>query len=128
MKNVLNNKKGFTLTEILVVLVVLLAITSMSVFGVQKIQEESSKRRLEEMVEEIELAADVYLSQNEVYVKQLLNNPSDRHCTRVYTLQKEGLLDIDLTNPLTNKQLPANLCVYASVDQNGVIVNTFNIE
>ena len=124
----MKNKKGFTLTELLVVIVVLLTITSTSIFGVQKIQEESAKKRLAEIIDEIELAADVYLSSHPVYTEQLLNSEGQTHCTRLYILQKEGLLDIYLTNPVTNKRIPWNLCVYASVDTNGVVVNTFNIE
>lgn len=128
MRKILKNKKGFTLTELLLVIVVLLAITSTSVFGVQKIQRESAKKRLDEIVDEIELAADIYLNRHPVYQETLLNNPTSSHCTRVYTLQSEGLLDIDLENPVTNRRIPGNLCVYATVDENGVIVNNFNYE
>lgn len=123
----MKNKKGFTLVEILVVIVVLMSVTTGTIFGMQKIQESSEEKQLNEIITEIEEAADIYINMNPVYIEDLLNNPSTTKCTKVYILQNEGLLDVNLINPKTQKRIPGNLCVYSKV-VNGTIVNEFNFE
>lgn len=123
----MKNKKGFTLTELLVVIVILLALTSGTVFGIERIQHGSLEKQLEEIITEIEEATDVYLNTNPLYLQELLNNPNKERCTRVYILQNEGLVKTELINPLNNKRIPANLCVYSKV-VNGVITHEFKFD
>lgn len=123
----MKDKKGFTLTEILVVIVVLLSVTSGTVFGIQKIQEGAEEKQLKEIIDEIEEATDLYLNKNPLYLEDLLNNPTKVKCTRLYVLQNEGLLKINLINPKTNKRIPGNLCVNSKV-VDGVIVSEFVFE
>jgi len=88
----------------------------------------ASEKRLEELLRQIEMAADVYYSNNEVHRSALLNGEVNSKCTRVYILQNEGLLKTDLINPTTNERIPGNLCVLSHLDENGVIVHEFNLE
>ena len=122
----MKNKKGFTLTELLIVIVILVSITMGSIVGIDTIQKEIEEKQLDEMITEIEEAADVYINLNDVYVDQILND-NERICTKVYILQTEGLIKNDLINPVTNERIPANLCVY-SYNNNGVIKSSFEIE
>lgn len=120
----MKNKKGFTLTELLVVIVVLITLTTGSIYGIEMIQNGSEDKQLRDLIDSIEEATDVYLSLNPVYIDELLNDPSVVKCTKLYTLQNEGLLDINLINPKTKRRLPGYLCVDSKV-VDGVIVNEF---
>ena len=122
------NKKGFTLIEILVVLVILVAIMVTGTFGIQSIQKKSEEQALNELYSEILLAADVYLNENETFATDLLNKEVDEKCIRIYTLQNEGLLSTSLTNPVTRKLIPGNLCVISYLSEDGTIKNSFNEE
>lgn len=120
------NKKGFTLTELLVVIALLVTITSSTIFGIDEISRQAEERSLKELKKEIEQATDIYYSNNDVYRKSLLNGEVTERCTRLYILQNENLLDINLKNPVTDENIPGNLCVYSRL-KDGVIVHTFEI-
>lgn len=122
------NKKGFTLIEILMVLVILVTITVAGTFGIQSIQKKSEEKSLEELYSEILLAADVYLNENETFTTDLLNKEVDEKCIRIYTLQNEGLLSTSLTNHVTKKLIPGNLCVISYLSEDGTIKNSFDEE
>lgn len=124
----MKNKKGFTLVELLVVIVLLVVITGGSILGIDEISESVRKRRLEEVIKQVEMAADVYYSNNEVHRSALLNGEVETRCTRVYVLQNEGLLKTDLLNPRTNERIPGNLCVNSHLNNEGVIVHEFKLE
>lgn len=124
----MKNKKGFTLTELLVVIVLLVAIAGTTIFGIDEIANNSKEKSLRELVKEIELATDLYINNNEVFSKSLLNGNITEKCTRVYVLQNEGYLDIDLKNPVTNERIPGNLCVKSKLNKDGIIVHEFNLE
>ena len=120
------NKKGFTLIEILMVLVILVSITVAGTFGIQSIQKKSEEKSLEELYSQILSAADVYLNENETFTTDILNKEVDEKCIRIYTLQNEGLLSTSLTNPVTKKLIPGNLCVISYLGEDGTIKNVFS--
>ena len=124
----MKNKKGFTLTELLVVIVILVAVAGTTIFGMEEISKKSDEKSLREIEKQIKLATDVYLSNNDVYLKSLLNGEIEEKCTRLYVLENEGLLDINLTNPLTKEKIPGNLCVISKVNSDGVIEHTFDFD
>ncbi len=123
----MKNKKGFTLTELLVVITLLVTILGTSVFGIEEISKMSREKELEELEKRIESAADIYINNKEVYRMELLNGVVTEHCTRIYTLQNEGLLKLKLVNPITNELIPANLCVTSKLNEDGVIISEFEI-
>lgn len=123
----MKNKKGFTLTELLVVIVLLVAIAGTTIFGIDEIANNSKEKSLNELVKEIELATDLYINNNEVFSKALLNEEITEKCTRVYVLQNEGYLSLDLKNPVTNERIPGNLCVMSKLNEDGIIIHEFNL-
>ena len=123
----MKNKKGFTLTELLVVIVLLVVVTGSTVFGIDEISKQSREKRLKELEKEISHAADIYFADNSVYSLSLLNKEIDQRCTRLYVLQNAGLLNQELINPITNKRIPANLCVNSTLNEEGVIIHEFDI-
>ena len=123
----MKNKKGFTLTEMLIVLVLLLAITTSTLLGMDQIQKQSAKKRLNELYKEIELASDIYVNNHPEIATNLLNNGVTGECIRIYSLQADGLLDNNLVDPVTGQKIPANLCVDVSAID-GVLVSDFSLE
>lgn len=61
----MKNKKGFTLVEILIVLVILVTVTTGATIGIKEVQKKSEQRSLRELYTMIETAADTYLSIND---------------------------------------------------------------
>ncbi len=122
----MKNKKGFTLVEMLAVVTILALATSSSIINIQKISKESKEKRYNDVINEIVMATDVYINNNDALRKSILNN-NTKVCTRIYTLQNEGYINSDIINPLTNKLLQANMCVYSMVDEEGNIIHEINL-
>ena len=66
----MNKKSGFTLIEILLVIVILSVLTVGSIFGIDEIQKKSEEKAMKELYETVEEATDTYISQYEGYVKE----------------------------------------------------------
>lgn len=121
------NKKGFTLTELLIVIVLLVSILGTTIFGIEEIRKQSTEKSLNEIKKDIERATDIYFTNNPVFAKSLLNGEIEEKCTRLYVLQNEDLIDINLENPTTGERIPGNLCIKSRVE-NDVIVHKFEFE
>ncbi len=87
-------KNGFTLIEILVVIVLAAAISVTIGVSMQGMQERQTEKEIKEYKETLEKAACVYAEIN--------NITSDTKVT-VDTLIKKGLIKKNLNNPETNK-------------------------
>ena len=123
----MKNKKGFTLVEILVVLTLLVALTATTLLSMDKIRQNSGKKRLKELYREIELATDVYLVNHSEISEKILNGESTHECVKIYKLINENLLRNDLKNPVTGEDIPANLCVDVYISD-GAVVSHFSLE
>ena len=121
------NRKGFTLTEILVVLVLIAGVSTMSIIGVINLQERTNQKKLDTIIESLEQATDVYINNDSKLISDLLNGKVASNCTHIFTLQSEGLIEEPLINPMTNIEIDNNLCVI-SVLENGTIKNTIELE
>ena len=124
----MKNKKGFTLIEILIVLVVLVTVTTGATIGIKEIQKKSEQKALRELYTMVETAADTYLNLNDESRLELLNDEITEKCIRVYILQNAGLVKSDLDNPVTKKRVPGNLCVISYINEEGVIENYFDLD
>ncbi len=124
----MKNKKGFTLIEILIVLVILVTVTTGATIGIKEVQKKSEQRSLRELYTMIETAADTYLSINDENREELLNDEITEKCIRIYTLQNGGLLKEELSNPVTKKRIPGNLCVISYINEEGLIENHFDLD
>ena len=117
----MKNKKGFTLTELLIVIVLLVSILGTTIFGIEEISKQAKYKSLNETIKDIERATDIYFTNNPVHAKALLNGEIEEKCTRLYVLQ-------NLENPTTGQRRPGNLCIKSKLDESGVIVHTFELE
>ena len=123
----MNNKKGFTLTELLLVIVLLISLLGTTIFGIDEISKQSKEKQLNEIKKNIERSTEIYFTNNKEHAKLLLNGEVDEECTKLYVLQNENLVDANLKNPITGEEISGNLCIISKV-QNNVIVHTFTIE
>lgn len=119
------NKKGFTLTELLIVIVLLIVVMGSTILNMQKISEESKIKNLKRIKTQVELATKVYFNNTKVYEQSLLNGTSTEICTRLYVLENKNLIDIDLTDPMTGKRIPGNLCVMSRLNDEGIVEHHF---
>ena len=106
------NKKGFTMVELLAVIAIIISIATSSVFILNKSVQNTKLSNLKTILTEIEIASDVYLSENESEMINV-NTTGDTICTKLYVLQNDGLVDKNLIDPITNKAIMGTTCVYS---------------
>lgn len=84
--NKLNNK-GFTLVELLAVLVILVAIMSIAIPTINSSLERSKNSQNEQRKKLLESAAELYVADNK--------NNIDKNCVRIRELKKSGYINGD---------------------------------
>ena len=123
----MKSKKGFTLVELLVVLVLLLSLTATALLSMSRIQKNAANKRYRELIKEVELASDIYLGVHPEISERLINSESESECIKIYKLMDEGLLRSDLTNPVSGQRIPANLCITVSIND-GILESHFDLD
>lgn len=119
------NKKGFTLLELLAIVVILalLAIISGTVFT--KAVKESKEELYNKQLESIKLAAEAWGTEN------LLKLPDDGECKYITlkNLKEYGLLDKDIKNPKTNEEFSNELKIKitSKVTNEGILRGIYEI-
>lgn len=126
----MKTRNGFTIVEIIVSLVILVAIGLVVGLGLNKVFDKSKTDDYDTFVNKIISSADVYLTNNSTIATQL---QSDRGYVliKVADLIAEGLLDEDLVNPETGEKLSVddeNDLVKATLDINGILNFTYPAE
>ena len=91
------NNKGFTLVEILAVLVILAAIMSLAIPSFSSSLEVSDKKQEENRRKRIESAAEIYVTNYKSEIYENLNTTSSCYIT-IKTLADEGYISIDDKN------------------------------
>lgn len=115
-------KKGFTLVELLGVIVILGLIAMIAIPTINAALESSRDKAYDEQVRTIVGAAETYMSENSKKLPSMTNGSSC--CLNVDTLQKAGLLKIDdIKNPKYKKDSNEPLEMHENFD--GSVVITF---
>lgn len=122
-------RDGFTLVEIVISLVIIVAIGLVVGVGLDKVFDKNKTDDYKTMVNKVISSADAYLTGNTTLLNQL---QSDRGyiTIRVSDLIGEGLLDENLINPETGEKVgnSADDIVMANLDANGVLKLTYPAE
>lgn len=122
------NKKGFTLIEIMIIIGIVAVVSTTGTILFTQTLKQLNEKKLEDTIEEIELATDVYFNKYPYLMEELYQGyTGEKICTRIYKLQNEGLIDKDIKNPLTNERISGTLCVYSTLDENGNIKHGFSL-
>lgn len=96
-------KKGFTLAELLGVIVILAALLLISIPVVDKIIKQSQEDLYNKQIDSIKLAMNLWVSD-----KYKLNEGESITLT-LSQLKEEGLVEFDITNPITKELFPNDM-------------------
>jgi len=123
-------KKGFTLMELLVVIVIVGVVSVSSIISFANIKDSTAESERKNMYLEIQRAAQLYLDFNEDALNQLVENGYTS--VSVGTLAESNYVNSDLYDPVTNESIIRKgyfVGLYidniASNGVSGQIVNTF---
>ena len=110
--------RGFTLVELLGVIVILMVITILVFPAVTKLVSQSKDTVYQKQVSTILLAAYDYTLSNNYFPSS-----GETDYLTLGELKTEGLIDIDITDPHTNEKFPNNLVIGISYVQNSYNYN-----
>lgn len=101
--------KGFTLVELLAVLVIMAIVFSLTVVNIVKVLDESA-------IEQYNLSSIMVEDAAREYIISItpteLNIVGGTYCVTLQVLYDRGLIDLPLKNPMTNESFPNYTCVY----------------
>ena len=117
----MKNNKGFTMVELLTVLVVLAVITAITVPVVTSVLKNSRKSAYERQLDNVIEAAESYEAKN----IGNLPRPGNSDTITLRTLKDEGFLEESFINPDTKKEFSDSMEIIISND-NGDITYTIN--
>ena len=129
------NKKGFTLVEILVVIVLISLILGLGIPGIMKLNENANKRSLNSKIELIENAGVLWGNDNKALLKAT-NCEIDSQNYDCYQISLEKLIEEDyypsekndapyVSNPVDKTAITSN-CVYVYKKNNRVYAKYIN--
>ncbi len=117
-----HKKKGFTLVELLVTIVLLGVIGAIVIYNMTSISTSSKEVEYERYIAKVKSAASVYADMNQAAFNELYVSRAYIYI-KIDDLVKNGLLDADLVNPYTNERIDLSDLVKASLDTtNGSVV------
>lgn len=113
------NAKGFTLIELVAIVIVLAAIFLVSFPSLMNISKDDEEKKYENMVENLCLAGNSYIYSNIEDFKELLIVDNKIEIP-VEELIGYGSVDGDLKNPKTNKSVESDSLVYTVLSDNSL--------
>ncbi len=99
-----NGKRGFTLAEIIICIVLIAIIGTISIVGITRAVANKETKEYSKLNKNLLAALEVYLSTHEEVEENLMLNSKAAVIT-LETLKKEGLISDDLYNPITKEKL-----------------------
>ena len=109
-------KRGFTLIELMAVIVVLGVVATIAVISVDKIIKDNKEKTYEAQIATIEDAARTW---GVKHIKELPNNEGEAISVPLLYFKNEGIVATDIKNPKTNK--PFNDDLYVDISYEGGI-------
>lgn len=118
-------KNGFTLTEVIVVIFILMVVTTIAIPGIYTAYNRQNDKKVETTEKVIINAAKTYYSLNSQVRDQLSLN-GDYIDVSIQTLAEAELLDLPIIDPTTNQNINTNLMVRI-INKSGTIEYQFSI-
>lgn len=118
--------KGFTLVELLAILVILGVLATIITPVVQKTLKANKEKVYEIMVEQVKDYTKDYLAKN---TSVLPDEPGDTSIVKFIDLKKEGLLQINVVNPITGNIISNESVVRITKKNNNYVyeVDTYDL-
>lgn len=114
------NKKGFTLVEVMGVIVLLAAITLIALPVVDKQLKQGNEELYESTIDSIEGSLELYMSGIDLRENEYMK-------INLYQLKQTGLIDNDLKNPVTGEFLPNDMLITIT-NNNGALEYNIDLE
>lgn len=125
----MNSKKGFTLVELLAVIVVLGIVVSIGIYTITNAIRKTRENGYQVTINEIENTANDYLLENSGKLFFISNNDGTEYqCITIQQLIDAGYFKNDITNSLISKDTNVNIDDYVIVNRNvsTKVVNNIN--
>ncbi len=111
------NKKGFTLMELLIVILIVSVVSVGSMISFGNVDDSTAKKERINQYVEIQRAAGLYMDLHDSTLKEFVSRGNEGYVLiKLYTLQEEGYIDKNLEDPVTTNELPNNHSVVLYVD------------
>jgi len=121
----MKNNKGFTITELLVIVAIMLSVLGIAIYGYSKISEKQKLEARKRVYEQVESAAEQYFATNE-YIKNDLTDNKFAYVS-VGTLVESDYMNV-VIDPVTGKQLDNCTIVKVSSTEAGIVYNVLTDE
>ena len=108
------NKKGFTLMELLIVILIVSVVSVGAIISFGQVDDTAAKKERANQYAEIQRAASLYLDLHDALLKQFVSDQNTM--IKLYTLQEEGYISRDLEDPVTTKEIDNSYSVILYVD------------
>lgn len=118
------NKKGFTLVELLAVIIILGVLALITGTTVTHFVKSAQKDLDEKQLHNIKLAAKTYYIEN----KDLFNNIDSCVTLTLEFLKKQGYIDKNIKNPSSNEKIGDNIYVNINLDKDNTSYEVHNNE
>ena len=119
------NKKGYTLIELIAVVVIIALVATIVALNFDNIIGKSSSKKLDSFEDDLEKAACVYIDLDANASTKNACYPSNCQVT-VEQLVTSGLILDDTIDPSTNQKVSQSLVVRVTWDENGTKTCTLN--
>ena len=113
-------KKGFTLVEMLGIIVILSVVAIITYSGITTLNRKSKIKEFEDYKKTLYMAAETYLNINNI-------DKNNENCISVTTLLEQNLINNVVMNPDTNKE-EYNASIISKKDNAGVLVFEYKDE
>lgn len=118
------NKKGFTLIELMAVLIIVSIVSVSSIIAFNQIDKDTSKNELENTYKEIQRSAILYLDLNDVWLKSFVSEKNID--IKLVELKNWNYISDDIKDSVNDKEISDNYIVriYVSGEEKNIYTNT----
>jgi prepilin-type N-terminal cleavage/methylation domain-containing protein len=121
-----NNRKGFTLMELLVVIVIVSVVGVSASISFNNINDSTAEIELENKYMEIQRAATLYLDLHNSSLETFIENRE--MYMKLYVLKEQNYITNDLENPVTGDNISVDYYVKAYIPSDNSKVDTCILE